>query len=142
MRIYRIAAKKFYHGSQNEFPVGFVLLPQTEGYVHQEKHFEDRIEKYRPPNKISRFDAVFMTSNPNNCEPAGGYSDFIYEVVPNGQVDRSDLAWYSEAEIYLEATENEVKECAINYWNGVPFKNPSNSQWEYRARSATIIRVL
>lgn len=98
------------------------------------------MESYRPVNKISRFESVFMVNDPSLVEYAGGYEDFIYEVEPIGQVDRSDLSWYSEIEIYNDPEERE--ECAKNYWNGIPFTNPANRLWEYRAKEAKIIGML
>ena len=52
-----------YHGSKKIFPVGFVLEPQSDGYVQQEpetKSIEAYIEKYRPKHMIARSQAVFM----------------------------------------------------------------------------------
>ena len=136
------AQKLFYHGSPLHFPIGFILKPQNTGYVHDEKEIEDIVERYRPPDKISRFQAVFMVDNPELIDYAGGYEDFMYIVEPIGQIDKSDLSWYTDVSVYLDASPEEQKEWSFNYWNGVPYKNPANSLWEYRAREAEVVKLL
>ncbi|MFA5314220.1 MAG: hypothetical protein WC375_13040 [Methanomassiliicoccales archaeon] len=125
-----------------EFPNNTLLTPQPYGYVSQERDIEDIVELYRPSNKINRAESVFMVDNPDLIDFAGGYEDYVYQVMPIGQVDKSDLSWYSEVSIYLDATEEEQAEWSRNYWNSVPYKNPSNSLWEYRARSAKIVKMI
>lgn len=132
----------YYHGSRRKFPDGFTLTPQAIGYVHDEKKVEDFVEKYRPPNKLSRFKSVFMVTDPEEIDYAGGYEDFIYEVMPVGVVEKSDLSWYSEISVYLHE-DNQVEpmiEAAKNYWSGVPFTDPKSSLFEYRTSAATITR--
>lgn len=138
----KISNITLYHGSRSSFPVGFILTPQNDGYVYQERLTTDIVEKYRPPEKISRYDAVYMVDDPSLVDSAGGYDDYIYLVEPIGQVDKSDLSWYSEVEMYLDATPEEQKEWSLNYWNGVSYKNPVNSMWEYRAKQAKIVDIL
>jgi hypothetical protein len=133
----------FFHGSKNEFPIGFILTPQRKnGYVHQEKASENIVEKYRPVDKISRFESVFLVDEPSLIDYAGGYDDFVYQVAPIGQLDKSDLCWYTEMFLYLVAPAEEQEIVAVNYWNGLPYNKPASILWEYRARSAKIIKVL
>ena len=131
-----------YHGSKQSFPIDFILQPQKTGYVYEELEIENIVEKYRPPSKISRFESVFMVDNPNLIDSAGGYEDNIYTVEPIGQVDKSDLSWYTELSIYDDFNENQQRELSLNYWNGIQYKNPANSLWEYRARQAKIIKII
>ena len=133
----------FYHGSKKEFPVGFILLPQSDGYTSwpETQRTEQILEKYRPHNKLSRSKSVFMVKNPDEIDAAGGYNDFIYVVQPMGVVEVSDLSWQSEIEIYLDGSEEEQRKCALNYWNGVPYRGNS-SLWEYRTPQAKIISIL
>ncbi len=132
----------YYHGSQLVFPVGTILQPQQEGYVYEEPKVEAIVERFRPANKISRFESVFMVDNPSLVDFAGGYDDNIYVVDPIGQVDRSDLAWYTDISVYLDVSIEEQKQWSLNYWDGVPYKKPANSLWEYRARTAKIIKEI
>ena len=134
---------KLYHGSRKKFPDGFILTPQSDGYVTQQRDFEVVFEKYRPENILSRFESVFMVDDYSMIDYAGGYDDHIYLVEPVGQIYKSDLAWYTEFESFWLGENPEdgdmERTCATSYWNGVPYKNPENSLWEYRARSAKIV---
>jgi len=81
---------------------------------------------------------VFMVERPDLVDAAGGYDDHVYEVEPVGVVERSDLAWYSEMD--AQDTDEGKAECARKYWAGEPF--PSYSLFEWRARSAKVIREI
>ena len=129
-------AQKYYHGTCSKFPDGFILKPQKAGYVQ----VEALMEKYRPLDKLSRFNSVFLVGNPDEIDSAGGYEDHIYEVQPIGKVEVSDLSWYSDLQI--DSTDDEKRTWALNYWNGVPYKNKENSLIEYRAPQAKIIREI
>jgi hypothetical protein len=85
-----------------------------------------------------------MVANPEEIDYAGGYEDFVHEVVPIGRVERSDMAWYSEVGTYFWDDENdsEARQAAEAYWAGIPFQTPANSLWEYRARTARIVRLV
>ena len=132
-----------YHGSRKKFPDGFRLLPQTTGYAFwaETQQIERVFESVRPPDKISRYEAVFLSDDDGMCERAGGYSDHIYLVQPEGQVDKSDLSWYTECEMYDEPPEKH-HELARQYWAGVPFPRHNASCFEYRCRSAIILREI
>lgn len=134
----------FYHGSVKKFDLGFILSPQKDGYVTKENMLESIFEKYRPSYKISRFDCVFMIDNPDDIDAAGGYDDYIYEVLPLGEFEKSDMAWYTEADMLISdgANESDVKKFVDNYWKGVQFTNKDYSLFEYRTKFAKIIRLL
>jgi len=135
---------KLYHGSRKKFPPGFKLVPQVgKGYAswHENIQLERFMEEWRPKGKISRFDSVFLVDDPEMCEYAGGYDDHIYLVEPQGQVDRSDLSWYSQVDLFEPGSVSGI-ECAKNYWNGVPFEDPYHALWEYRCRSAIVLEEI
>lgn len=136
-------SSSYYHGSQTEFPVGFVLTPQPGGYAMLEDEdvaeIEMVLEKYRPPGKIARRDAVYMVRDPDEIDSAGGYIDFVYTVIPIGDVEASDMGWYSE--LSFDMPEDEAQRLAEGYWSGKPFPRDRGSLFEYRVRSAEIVAV-
>jgi hypothetical protein len=138
--------EKFYHGTYKSYPMGFELKSQRDGYVQQEEHkdFETLIDRLRPEGRISRFESVFLTADPDLIDCAGGYIDVIYEVTPSSNPQRSDLAWYSDAWYEFE-TENpdmsKINDLIVKYWSGVPYEKPENSNMEYLVRSAKVARV-
>ena len=135
----------YYHGSDKKFDIGFILQPQTDGYANleSEKEIEDLFEKYKPKDKISRKNCVYLVSDINNIDMAGGGTEYIYFVDPIGQIDKSDLTWYSEVySLYTEDTkESLLVPLIMNYWNGIQFKPKVNSLFEYRCKSAEIISI-
>jgi len=77
----------FFHGSRREFPVGFILTPQREGYVHGVagdefdagiRRVEAVFERHRPPQMISRLNAVFLAPTIAAISYAGGYPAPVY----------------------------------------------------------------
>lgn len=135
----------FYHGSKFVFPAGFKLLPSKTGYVNQleNQKIEAIMERYRPKNKLSRFGSVFLVNDPDLIDSSGGYTDHIYIVQPARRLEKSDLSWYSDVSVYGEDEDSEeVKQAAINYWKGIPYKNQENSLFEYRTPYATIIKEI
>jgi len=149
------AAGRFYHGSKKAFPIGFILKPQPDGYVHgvygdegdiQIQRTEKALEQYRPQNMISRYDSVFLVSSPAIIEHAGGHSAFIYEVEPIGACEKNCLWWYQELENSVgfgnDMAPEEVETLSNNYWNGVPAPHGKISTFEFRCTSAKIIKIL
>lgn len=136
--------KTYYHGSIKPLKIGTILIPKHEStMIHKGDILEEVLEKYRPKNKLSRFDAIFMVDNPNDIDNVGGYTDYIYTVQPGNKVEKSDLAWYSEVEIILSEDRNNetgIKLAAKNYWSGVQYYNKSMSVYEYRTESAKVIQ--
>ena len=146
MMIHRISSTILYHGSRKQFPDGFVLTPQNDGYVSGGGdefsagilETERFLEGLRPADKLARHGSVFLVDNPDDIDFAGGYTDYIYKVQPIGEVQRSDMAWYSDLDVHFHDIQSRTQ-CAKNYWAGVPYTNAPNSLWEYRTASARII---
>ena len=138
--------KQLFHGSYKSFHVGFRLLLQKDGYTSYEEvqKIEDLFEKYRPENKTSRKHSVFLTDDIDNIDGAGGYTDYIYLVNPESNPEASDLAWYSEADSLYDGEESpseELLNAITMYWNGTPYHTPSQSNFEYRCKSALITDI-
>lgn len=144
-----------YHGSRKDFPVGFMLTPQTDGYIHATREdnsahvmLEDALERYRPAHCVPRENAVFMCEDIEMIDYAGGYNDFVYLVEPDQPVTCCNLAWYSalyslcehetfsaqEARAqghdwYPDWEEPELKVYALNYWNCAPHGDDDLFEW-------------
>lgn len=137
------SATELFHGSDEELPIGTILEPQKVSYVSNtdNSHLENILEKHKPKDKLSRSESVFLVDDIDNLDGVGASIDYIYEVKANApnDLERSDLAWYSE----IEMTDDEElqREYALNYWNGIPYINEDNSIFEYRARKATILKI-
>lgn len=135
-----------YHGSVKEFPIGFILEAQSDGYTRlNDKDIsitEKILESSRPQNSISRYDSVFMVDNPDDIDNMGGYIDYIYIVEPIGKLERNDIKWYTEISIYgpyNDDMDDEINQWSMNYWNGI--QHPKGI-WEYRALKAKIVKIL
>lgn len=137
---------KLYHGSTKEFEIGFVLKSRPKGYttLPDVKRMEDLFEKYRPEDKISRRNCVFMVNDIDLIDPAGGYLDHVYLVEPIGEVEKSDLAWYTEVDILMSEThvESDLVPLIMKYWDGEPYTGSNYSLFEYRAKSAKVLKEI
>lgn len=138
--------KKYYHGSKKLFPIGLLLEPQRDGYTNQEdtKDTEAYFESRRPADKTPRSKSVFLVSNPDLIDAAGGYIDVIYTVKPISAPEESDLAWYSEAYAGLDAEPpnmDYVDHCVDRYWDGTPFPDEEMRCPEYRVKWAEVKSV-
>lgn len=137
---------RYFHGSQQAFPLNFILRPQANGYCHWPENaaFEAFVESLRPEEKLSRSKSVFLCAETDLIDAAGGYVDCIYEVRPGPCVQGSDLAWYSEASSYFGSDRDGDVERASDlirrYWSGEPYVSAENSCFEYRTWNAKIIR--
>ena len=134
----------YYHGSHDELPVGTVLAPRDTYEANwSNTDFYHPLEKYRPVDKLSHAQSVFMCDNPDDVDLAGGATDWLFTVVPQGPIQRHDLNWGSEISMLIgdgyDIDSPEVKAAAQNYWAGVP--HPDESVWEYLAPRATITAV-
>lgn len=137
-----------YHGSHKHFVNGAHLVPQSDGYVAMEKQrgskLEELFEQRRPENLTSRAKSVFLSADPDLIDSSGGCIDAIYEVEPKGKAELSDLSWYTQAQIELEATAPDAQylnRCADSYWAGEPFHDVSSQCPEYRAPAATVVSL-
>lgn len=135
---------KFYHGSMNHLPIGTVLKP-SDDYEQQWGHtdFYRALEKYRPRNLLSHRNSVFMVSEPDDIDLAGGGTEWMFTVEPLGPIQKHDLNWSSEISSLIgdgyAIDSAQVKSAAENYWHGLP--HPAESVWEYLTTAAKIIKV-
>jgi hypothetical protein len=138
------ALRKFYHGSFDNLPVGTILTPR-DNYESNWQHtdFYAPLEKYRPSNMLSHRQSVFMCDNPDDVDLAGGATDWLFTVEPQGPVQRHDLNWGSEISMLIgdgySIDSPEVKQAAENYWAGVP--HTDENVWEYLTPAAKITHV-
>jgi hypothetical protein len=137
----------FYHGSRFNFGVGFQLQPQPDGYttIGETIDFERLVDARRPADKLSRFESVFLTRDPDLIDAAGGNIDAVYRVEPLSKPEASDLAWYTEAfneHCTTPCNSNRLSELIDCYWSGKPFHTKSHSLTEYRVSAGTIIEMV
>lgn len=136
--------KRYYHGSMNELPVGTILTPRND-YENNwgSTDFYAALEKYRPAGMLAHKDSVFMCDNDEDVDLAGGGTDWLFIVEPQGTVQRHDLNWGSEVSMLVsdgyDIDSTEVANAAKNYWEGTP--HPAESVWEYLTPAAKIVSV-
>ena len=136
----------FFHGTNLRLDVGFELKPQADGYAKDSSEhisaLEDFIELGRPHDKIPRRNAVYLSDDPDLIDAAGGLTDAIYEIKPIGFPEKSDLAWYTQTQFFLdEGNELDAAICAQNYWSGLEYVDENESCFEYRVIGAHISSV-
>ena len=135
----------FYHGSNKHLPVGTILMPRGKDYErdYKDTDFYSVLEYYRPNDKLEHKDSVFMVSNEDDIDLAGGGTEYIFTVKPLGKVSKHDLNWSSEISCLIsdgfDIESDEIKNAAYNYWNGVPHHD--ENVWEYLVPKAKIINV-
>lgn len=144
----------YYHGSRSALPVATILTAQSDGYVQGNSHFDEMerethercetiIEHYRPSEAPSREMAVFLVTNPEEIDSAGGYTDYIYVVEPHGLVWKANLSWYSKLYIHCEDETIDLDECARyarNYWAAAPCDR--SDLFEYLVHAAKIVEEI
>lgn len=105
--------------------------------------FYAALEKYRPQHMLSHKAAVFMCSDPDDVDLAGGGTEWLFTVEPIGRIERHDLNWGSEISMLIDdgysIDSPEVKRAADNYWAGTPHTN--EQVWEYLTPKARILQV-
>jgi len=135
--------KIFYHGSYDKLPIKTILKSHEKSYTRDPNNMilEGILEKYRPDDKLSRYDSIFLVDDPELIDAVGAPIDYIYEVIIPGNItpEKSDLAWYSEIE--GEDDIEKQKEYALNYWNGIPYYDKYSSAFEYRVKEAIIYEL-
>jgi hypothetical protein len=134
------AKTRYYHGSNKPLKPGTVLTPGKGGGFQTLSHpafqaHEQAMEDVRPKNRISRQNCIYMCGSPDDVARAGGGSQYIYEVTPKGQVDKSDQAWFGSSD---DLSNPESFDAINNYWSGAPYPDSRESLWEYRTRSAVV----
>lgn len=134
----------YYHGSMEELPVGTILTPRDNYESNwSNTDFYNILEHYKPEGMLSHRQAVFMVSEEDDIDLAGGGTDWFFIVEPIGKIEKHDLNWSSEISMLMsegyEVDSDAVEEAAANYWNGVPHTN--ESVWEYLSPKAKILHV-
>ena len=136
---------RYYHGSEDELEVGTVLAPR-EDYEDRWGHndFYRVLEQYRPANCLPHCAAVFMCDNDEDVDAAGGGTDYLFEVQPQGSVSKHDMNWSSQISALISdgygLDSDEVVQAAKNYWAGVPH-DESEPLWEYLCKTAVVVAV-
>lgn len=136
---------RYFHGSMEYLPLGTILRPRGNGYEADwgDTDFYHVLEHYRPASCLPHKEAVFLVSNPDDIDLAGGGTEYCFEVTPHGEVSKHDLNWSSEISVLIDQGYSlntpEVKNAALSYWKGLP--HPDESVWEFLAHEAEIIKV-
>lgn len=136
--------KRFYHGSMERLEIGTILTPRSNYEQNwSNTDFYAALEKYRPINMLGHKNSVFMCDNSDDIDLAGGGTEWLFTVIPLGKIERHDLNWGSEISCLVSdghsIDSEEVKNAAINYWNGTPHHD--ENVWEYLTPSAKIVKV-
>jgi hypothetical protein len=87
--------KRFYHGSSQPLEIGGRLRPG--GGTCGDEAVEALLERTRPTGALARSQAVFMVTEPDEVDAAGGSTDHLYIVRPDREVRAYDMAWVTEA---------------------------------------------
>jgi hypothetical protein len=143
----------FFHLTSINFKKGDMLLPQEDGYSQLEMNsaMEEILEGYRPENKISRTECVYLfagsSKRAEKCDFGATGLEFICLCSAPDEIleQKSDLNWIfpldqefeSVEDIYDQFTEDELEDIATGYWSGnpMPGKTPV---FEYRSESARV----
>lgn len=80
--------------------------------------------RYKPASMLGHRDSVFLVSDKDDIDLAGGDTEWIFIVEPLGRVDRHDLNWSSKIALLisngLPINHIKVRRAALNYWSGKP----------------------
>ena len=139
----------YFHGSREKLAIGTILNPMSEYDNDVEVLLVEKVlENFRPTDCIPRNKSVYMVSDPDPdlIDRAGGYSNFIYQVKPQGKIEKNDVHWwakildniYDENHLSRNFISEYLKKMAINYWAGNASNRPT---WEYRCESAIIVSL-
>jgi hypothetical protein len=135
----------FYHGSMTKLPVGTVLTPRDD-YENDWSgtDFYAALEYWRPDSMLSHSQSVFMVADEDDVDLAGGGTEWLFIVEPEGRIERHDINWGSEVSMLIgdghEIESESVKKAALQYWWGTPHSS-NESVWEYLTPKAKIIHV-
>jgi len=133
-----------YHQTDIELSRGQYLVPGVQGYCdfHGNQQIEQLFESQRPGHCIQRSKAVYVCLDPEDLDGAGGREGVVYQVEPVGDLEVSDLAWYTQAQIALDQGDSKQAQiCADAYWSGTPFPAVSQRLPEGRCRLAKVESV-
>ena len=126
--------KYLYHGSYQKLPIGTILTARDD-YENdwQNTNFYKPLEMYRPSDKLSHKQSVFMCDNPDDIDLAGAATDWLFTVIPMGPLQRHDMNWSSEISSLVDLgyplDSIEIKDAAEAYWSGE--ESPNEVVWEY-----------
>ncbi len=83
--------------------MGTILTPRNQEYEKdwENTDFYSVLEHYRPMNKPAHKNSVFMVTDPDDVDLAGGGTEWLMTVKPLGPVSRHDLNWSSEISMLL-----------------------------------------
>lgn len=132
---------KYLHASLEILEVGTILKAKENYEQHWENtDFYQKLEQYRPKDMLAHKNAVFMCASAEDLDNCIG-GEYIFEITPESRIERHDLNWSTEVSCLVgdNASEEKIKEAALNYWNGIEHKN--ESLWEYLTPSAIITKV-
>lgn len=138
--------RRFYQGSLNPLPVGTRLAGRGDTYIQDWRatDFYPVLERYRPSSSLAHHDAVFMVADPDDIDAAGGATEWCAELVPEGPVERHDMAWGSRVSELLgdgrPVDDTLVRTAAEAYWLGAPYPDREVSLWEYLTPAAQVVR--
>lgn len=136
---------RYVHGSFDPLPVGLVLTGRGKAYAEDWSNsgFYEVLERYRPASSLAHHDAVFMVSDPDDIDAAGGGTEWCAEVRPMGPVERHDLGWCTRISELLgdgvAPDDDRVRFAAEAYWLGA--ERPEGPFWEYLTARATVVRT-
>jgi hypothetical protein len=150
---------RFYHGAHSRKAVGEIRKARrTDGWFP--KPIEDAMEEGRPHGVPSRLSSYFLVDDPDVIETAGGSTDYVYLVEPQGTYSKHHSGWmdnvYDAMIPFLRHGDQEEKDAAApklvhiaewvhNYWEGVPYRHrpgQAKTVWEYLAPEILIVEEL
>lgn len=125
----------YWHGSGIELPVG-TLLTGGDKYNKSEESFS-HIEEYRPEDKLSHRESLFMCHDPSDINDAGGSDEFLLQVNPRGEVQKHDMGWL--VNMPSGGNEEKIRIMAENFWSGEPYSG--DSLWIYMTTEAEVMEI-
>lgn len=115
---------------------------------------EAELEARRPPEALSRRDAVFCLKHTDFTICGVVSPGYIYLVEPSGEPQGRDFTWvgemqkallrieypqYEEIKKYPEWNDDFIEKCCTGYWSGACLQMPG---CEFLAPSCTVIQVV
>ena len=134
---------RYWHASFEPLPVGTILVPRPDCEARWSSDCVGRIlEDLRPTTSLAHRDAVFMCDDPQECDNAGAFCEWLFEVAPAGEGQHHDMGWATTIDSLVSdgwpSDDARIVELARRYWSGEPSGLPT---WEYLAPSAVIVSV-
>jgi hypothetical protein len=130
----------YLHSSLEQLEVGTILRPR-ENYKQfwGQTDFYEPLEKYRPTSMLAHHESVFFCTKVedlDNCMEG----QYLFEIQPGSRIEKHDMQWSTKISCLLSenASEEMIRQTALNYWNGVASSDPL---WEYQTTQATILAV-